>query len=101
MKKRPAPDGVVMTLSLPSLAGLMLLLLAVTDPSIRYSPNFHNTLITLVYLGFVTSLIALGLAAFRRTGSSSTTKICFVLNLAWLLYSSPMICAAWMFTQNR
>ncbi len=59
-----------MTLTLPSLAGLILLLLAFIDPTIRYADDFHLTLTTLLYLGFVTSLIALGLSVSKRTGSS-------------------------------
>jgi hypothetical protein len=100
MMKNKASEGVVMTLSLPSFAGLILLLLAVTDPSIRYADNFHTTLTTLLYLGFITSLIALSLSAAKRIVSSATTKICFVMNLAWILYSSPMLCIVWMFGRH-
>jgi hypothetical protein len=98
--KYSAPEGVVMTLSLPSFAGLILLLLAFFDPDIRYADNFHDTLTTLLYLGFVTALIALGLSIAKRTASSITTKICFVLNLAWYIYATLMLCAVWMFSRH-
>ncbi len=100
MRKYIAPDGVVLTLSLPSLAGLTLLLLARLDPDIRFASNFHHTLTVLLCLGFVTSLIALVLSFKGKTGSSFTTKICFILNLAWLLYSSLMLCVVWMFARR-
>jgi len=100
MTKRKASDEVVMTLTLPSLTGLILLLLAFIDPTIRFADDFHLTLTTLLYFGFVTSLIALGLSVSKRTGSSATTKICLVLNIAWYIYATLMLCLVWMFARH-
>jgi len=100
MKKRIAPEGVVMTLTLPSLAGLILLLLARLDSPLHETDNFQDTFSVVVYLGIATSLIALGLSLKGRTDSTATTKICFVLNLAWIFYSCLMLPAVWVFSKK-
>jgi hypothetical protein len=100
MTRSPVPDGLLMSLSLPSLAGLLLLLLTSLEPGIRYASNFHVTLTALIYLGFFTSLVALFLGLTQRTRPSVTSYLCFALNLAWFIYAAVLLFAVWMFTHH-
>jgi hypothetical protein len=100
MMKRITSEGFVMTLTLPSYAGLILLLLARLDASIHDNDSFHGSLTVLLYLGLVTSLIALGLVIKQRRNLTTNAKICFALNLSWFLYSALMLPAIWIFPKH-